>query len=73
MSLWSCRLVRRREPPALVVVVIVLPQPTRRRLPALRREPQVGARLLARLDSRADENVQRLRLLQRVDRVVADP
>ena len=42
-------------------------------LPALRRQPQVRPRLLARLDAGGDQNVQRLRLLQRIDRVVADP
>ncbi|MGD0565595.1 MAG: hypothetical protein ABSA66_21245, partial [Roseiarcus sp.] len=63
----------RREAALFVVVVIILPEPTLCRLPALRRQPQVGARLLARLDAGGDEDVQRLRLLQRIDRVVADP
>ena len=30
-------------------------------------------RLLARLDAGADQDLQRLRLLERIDRVVADP
>jgi hypothetical protein len=41
--------------------------------PARRREPQIRPCLFARLDARAHENLQRLRLLERIDRVVADP
>jgi hypothetical protein len=40
---------------------------------ALRPQSQIRARFLARLDARADQDLQRLRLLQRIDRVVADP
>ncbi len=64
------RVVRRREAPALIVIMIVLAD--RRRLSALRRQPQIRPRLFARLDAGGDENIQRLRLLQRIDRVVAD-
>jgi hypothetical protein len=38
-----------------------------------RSEAQVRARLLARIDAGRDQDVERLRLLQRIDRVVADP
>jgi hypothetical protein len=38
-----------------------------------RREAEVDAGFLARLDAGADENVQRLRLLERIDRVVGTP
>ena len=38
-----------------------------------RRKPQIRPRLLARLDARADQDLQRLRLLERIDGVVADP
>jgi hypothetical protein len=38
-----------------------------------RRKAQIGPRLLARLDARADQDLQRLRLFERIDRVVADP
>jgi hypothetical protein len=48
-------------------------RPSRWLLPARRRQPQIRARLLAGLDARADQDLQRLRLLERVDRVVADP
>jgi hypothetical protein len=41
--------------------------------PALRRKAQIGARLLARLDAGADQDLQGLRLFERIDRVVADP
>ena len=40
---------------------------------AVRREPEVRAGLLARLDARADQDLERLRLFERIDRVVADP
>ena len=60
----GARPLRCRElPVGRVVMRIVLPQPD-----ALRRfgrQPQIRPRLLACLDPRADENVQRLRLLQR--------
>ena len=38
-----------------------------------RSEAQVRARLLARIDAGRDQDVERLRLFQRIDRVVADP
>ena len=41
--------------------------------PARRRKPQIRSRLLAGLDARADQDPQRLRLLERIDRVIADP
>jgi hypothetical protein len=37
------------------------------------RKPEVGARLLARLDAGADQDLQRLRMFERVNRIVADP
>jgi hypothetical protein len=61
---------RRREPPPLVVIRIELPQ-RRPRLP-LAPEPQLRPRLLARLDARGHEDIERLGLLRRVDRLVAD-
>jgi hypothetical protein len=36
-------------------------------------EPQLGPRLVARLDAGRDKDVERLGLLQRIDGVVADP
>ena len=65
------RVVGGREPPAFVVIGIELAE-RRLSLAALRREAQLGAGLGDRLDPRADEDVQRLRLLQRIDGVVAD-
>src|ERR1700722_8752766 len=44
-----------------------------RRLHARRPEAEIRPRLLARLDPSAHENVERLRLFERIDRVVADP
>jgi hypothetical protein len=67
------RAVRRRELPALVVVRVVLRHPLRDGRPARRRKAQVRPRLLARLDAGADQDLQRLCLLERIDRVVADP
>jgi len=65
----ACRIVCRREPTLLVVVRVVLPQSHPRHVSA---QPQFGARLLARFDAGRDEDLQRLSLLKRVDRVVAD-
>jgi hypothetical protein len=52
------------------MVFIVLPEIAAL---TLRRQPQIRPCLLARLDPRADQYLQCLRLLQRIDRVVADP
>ena len=62
-----CRSFRRREPPPLVVIWIEFPE---RRLP-LAAEPQLGPRLLARLDPGRHEDVERLGLLQRVDELIS--
>jgi hypothetical protein len=53
----------------------VIPRDVRlARRPARRRpEPQLRPRLLARLDAGVDQDLQRLRLLERIDGVVADP
>ena len=44
-----------------------------RRPRALPGQPQIRSRLLARLDAGVDEDAERLRLLQQIDGVVADP
>ncbi len=69
------RAVRRRKTASLVVIVIILPQGRRRarRFPTPRPKPQVGPGFVARLDAGRHQDVGRLRLLQRVDGVVADP
>jgi len=49
---------------------LYFPTPARRTRP--RRQPELRSRLFARLDPRPNQQAQRLRLLQRIDRVVAD-
>ena len=71
--LSSTASVRRREPPLLVVIRIELPQPAG--VPAFPSPPspssaRASSRVLIPAETRM---LQRLGLLQRVDRVVADP